>query len=111
MSYPDFINALPKLDIPFPESQVETRALRNDDALLIFFNFHEDTTLPPHSHGAQWGTLIAGEVTLTMNGETRTYRPGESWNIPAGVEHAVEIRAGSLVIDTFEEPDRYPLKR
>jgi quercetin dioxygenase-like cupin family protein len=35
-------------------------------------------TLPPHSHGDQWGTVLAGQLALTREGETRVYRPGES---------------------------------
>ena len=111
MHLPDFIMALPKLDLPFPDDRVESRAMRTDDALLVFLIFHEDTEIPPHSHGAQWGTILQGELVLTMNGEARTYRPGESWIIPAGVEHAARLRAGSITIDAFEEPDRYPLGR
>ncbi len=110
MKLPAFLMALPKLDIPFPESQVESRALRTDDALLVFFIFHEDTELPPHSHGAQWGTLLEGRVEIAMDGEPRVFRPGEAWDIPAGTVHAVKVAAGTIAIDAFEEPDRYPLK-
>lgn len=110
MKLPDFLMALPRLDVPFPEDVVESRAMRTDDALLIFFIFHKALDLPPHSHGAQWGTVLQGEVALTIDGETRVYRPGESYDIPAGTVHAVHVPAGSLVIDAFAEPDRYPLK-
>ena len=49
-------------------------------------------------------------VSLTIDGIRTTYRPGETWDLAAGVVHAVEIKAGSRAIDVFEEPDRYKLR-
>ena len=110
MSFPDFIKAFPALDLPFPSDVVETHAIRSDAGLVVFFRFLQDFDLPPHSHKGQWGTLIQGEIELTIGGETRVYHPGEAWDIPSGVEHGARIKAGSCAIDVFEEPDRYPLK-
>jgi quercetin dioxygenase-like cupin family protein len=110
MPLPSFLGTLPSLDLPFGDDIVSTNVVRSDSALVVFFRFHQDVTLPPHSHKGQWGTVIEGSVTLTMNGETRTYRPGESYDIPSGTEHGVFVPAGSVVVDMFEEPDRYPLR-
>lgn len=111
MKLPEFIMNLPRLEVPFPTDVVECRAMRTDEALLVFFIFHKDMDLPMHSHGAQWGTVLEGSVELTIGGETRTYRPGESYTIGRGVEHGGRIPAGTIVIDVFEEPDRYPVRR
>jgi quercetin dioxygenase-like cupin family protein len=108
--YPSFIADFPALDVPFPEDVVQTNVIRSDAGLVAFFTFHKDMTLPPHSHDAQWGTVIEGEIVFTIGGETKTYRPGDSYSIPAGVEHGAEIKAGSRVIDVFEEADRYPIR-
>lgn len=110
MDLPDFIRAMPGLDIPFPAETVTSHAVASEAGLVVFFEFHKGMDLPPHAHGAQWGTVLAGEIELTIGGETRTYRPGESYSIPAGVTHGARIPAGTRVIDVFEEPDRYPLK-
>jgi quercetin dioxygenase-like cupin family protein len=110
MPFPAFISALPGIAVPFPTDVVQTAAVRSDGALVVFFTFVKDMTLPMHSHGAQWGTLVEGEIIFTIGGETRTYGPGDSYSIPAGVEHGAIIRAGTRVIDVFEEADRYPLK-
>lgn len=110
MDLPDFIRAFPALDLPLPDSTLSTNAIRSEQGLGVFFTTHEDVTLPPHSHGAQWGTVLRGSVTLTMDGTSRTYGPGESYSIPAGTEHAAHVPAGSIVFDIFEEPDRYALK-
>ncbi len=59
----------------------------------------------------KWGTVVAGEIELTIGGETRSYGPGDSYSIPSGVEHGAVIMAGTIAIDAFEEPDRYPIRR
>src|SRR5512147_1891600 len=110
MPYPDFIDALPSIDVPFPDDVVRTSVVRSDDGLVVFFTFLKDMKLPMHAHGAQWGTVIEGEIEFTIGGETRTYRPGDSYTIPAGVQHGAMIKAGTRVIDVFEEADRYPIK-
>ncbi len=109
MPLPDFIMKFPALDVPFPEDVVKTRAIRSDAGLVVFFTFLQDMVLPPHSHKAQWGTLVAGEIEFTIGGKTRNIRPGDSYDIPEGVEHGAVIKAGTIAIDVFEEPDRYPI--
>jgi quercetin dioxygenase-like cupin family protein len=111
MEFPAFIRAFPGLDVPFSPEQVQIHALRSDDGLVVFFDFLQDVTLPAHAHKGQWGTVIAGQIELTIDGVTQGYRPGESYDIPAGTVHAVRIKAGTKAIDVFEEPDRYPLRR
>jgi len=110
MPFPDFITKFPGLDLPFPEDVVQTNAIVSEAGLVVFFTFHKDMDLPPHAHKAQWGSVIAGEIELTIGGETKTYRPGDSYFIPGGVTHSARITAGTRVIDVFEETDRYPLK-
>ena len=111
MTLPDFIMNFPAIDVPFPEDVVKTRAIRSDAGLVVFFTFVKDMELPPHSHKAQWGTVIAGEIEFTIDGKTKIYGPGDSYSIPEGVVHGANIKAGSVVVDVFEEPDRYPIKR
>lgn len=110
MPYPDFIADFPGIAVPFPEEVVETSAVKSQDGLVAFFTFLQDTVLPPHAHGAQWGTVIEGEIEFTIGGETKVYRPGDSYTIPAGVEHGAMIKAGTCVFDVFEEADRYDLE-
>ncbi|MCV6593644.1 MAG: cupin domain-containing protein [Silicimonas sp.] len=110
MTYPDFIQSFPGLDVPFPEDVVQTAVIRSEAGLVAFFTFLKDMELPPHAHGAQWGTVVEGELDFTIGGERRIYRAGDSYDIPAGVEHGALIKAGTRVIDVFEEADRYPVK-
>nr|WP_319949472.1 cupin domain-containing protein [uncultured Shimia sp.] len=111
MNFPDFIMGFPAIDVPFSEEVVQTRAIQSEDGLVVFFTFLQGMELPMHSHGAQWGTVVHGQIELTIGDHTQTYGPGDSYSIPAGVEHGAIIQAGTKVIDVFEEADRYPLKR
>lgn len=110
MPYPDLINAFPSIDVPFSKDVVHTAVVRSDAGLVAFFSFLKDMELPVHSHGAQWGTVVEGEIKFTIGGETKLYRPGDSYFIPAGVEHEAQIKSGTRVIDVFEEADRYKIK-
>lgn len=109
MDFPDFIMAFPTMDVPFPDDVVQARAIRSDAGLVAFFTFLQDVELPMHAHKAQWGTIVEGEIELTIGGKTRVYRPGDSYSIPAGAEHGGLIKAGTRVIDVFQEADRYPI--
>lgn len=110
MQIPDFIKAFPSLDLPFSEDTVTSSAIASDRGLVEIFEFHQDFCLPPHAHKDQWGTVLDGALVLTVSGKTATYRPGDSYFIPADAEHGASVTAGTKVIDFFAEPDRYPLK-
>lgn len=110
MPLPAFIRAFPALDLPFPDDAVRTNAIRSDAGLVVFFTFLKDSDLPPHSHRGQYGTVLEGSIELTVGGVTRRVRPGEPYEIPAGAVHSARIPAGTVVMDVFEEPDRYPLR-
>ena len=110
MELPEIITRLPEADLPYPPDSVRTSVLPSARGQLVFFRFLKDMEVPAHSHGAQWGTVLEGQVEMTIGGETRMCGPGTSYYIPAGVEHSARLPAGSKVIDFFEEPDRYPLK-
>jgi quercetin dioxygenase-like cupin family protein len=110
MDIPDFIKAFPALEVPIPDSIVTTSAIRSDAGLMVMFEFHQDFAMPEHHHKAQWGTVLTGQVELTIEGQARTYLPGESYTIPSGVPHAVKVTAGTKAIDIFEESDRYGLR-
>ena len=47
---------------------------------------------PEHTHRTETAHIIlSGEMTLTMAGETRTYRSGERFDVPAGTVHAAKM--------------------
>jgi quercetin dioxygenase-like cupin family protein len=110
MDFPDIITRLPEAELPIPPSKVKTHVLPSDRGQIVFFHVLEDVEIPPHSHKAQWGTVLEGEVEVTIGGEARRYTPGTTYFIPSGVVHSAKARAGAKIMDFFEEPDRYPLR-
>src|SRR5438132_440978 len=98
--FPNIIRSLPEADHPFRD--IALWLLRGPTASLIFVEASADSVVPEHSHGAQWGVVVSGDLVLTIGGRTRTYHAGEEYFIPAGVPHAAKLRAGVRVIDTFD---------
>jgi mannose-6-phosphate isomerase-like protein (cupin superfamily) len=47
---------------------------------------------PDHTHHEETAHIVlSGEMTLTMGGQTRTYRQGERCDVPAGAVHSARI--------------------
>lgn len=103
--YPDMIQALPAIDVPF--EGVRGRLLQGADNQVVFFEIDPIGQVPIHTHGDQWGVVIEGEMDLTIGGQTRTYTAGDTYFIPAGVEHGATFRTLVRVIDVFADRDRY----
>ncbi len=108
-SFPDIFDKLPLADVPIPG--VTVRLLRGPTASAIFWQAAQETAVPEHRHGGQWGVVLAGEIRLTVGPETRTCRRGDEYYIPAGVPHSATLEKGTRVIDFFDDPDRYRAKR
>ncbi len=108
--YPEFIEALPDIDIAL--EGVRGKLMQAKDGQAVFFDIQPVGAIPPHKHGAQWGVVLEGEMELRIGAETRVYRRGDRYFIPAGTEHAATFRSHFMAIDVFAEPDRYrPKKR
>jgi quercetin dioxygenase-like cupin family protein len=106
--YPDLIRGLPEADIPF--KGVRGWLLQSDKTQLVFMDIEPIGDVPPHSHCAQWGLMVEGEMELTIGDETKTYRKGDWYYIPAGVTHGATFKRRVQVIDMFDAPDRYKAK-
>jgi quercetin dioxygenase-like cupin family protein len=104
-AYPDMIRALPEADIPL--AGVVGRLLQGEGRQVVFFEIEPIGAIPEHAHGAQWGVVLDGEMSLTIGGTTRRYRRGDSYFIPAGVPHAAVFHSRFRALDVFDEPARY----
>lgn len=106
--YPDMITRLPEADIPF--AGVRGWLSQGGDHQIVFLDIEPIGEVAPHSHGDQWGIVVEGEMDLTIDGETHTYRRGDSYFIPGGVVHAATFRTHFRAIDVFSDVARYQAK-
>lgn len=102
--FPEFIRALPEPDSPV---NMTAHILPSKYPLPMFYSIEQDTEIPEHSHGAQWGVVIQGTMTMTIGGKTTEYHKGDTYYVPPGVSHITRIKAGYVGIDVFADPDRY----
>jgi quercetin dioxygenase-like cupin family protein len=106
--YPQPITSLPEANIPF--QGVRGWLSQGPDHQVVFFEIEAIGEVSPHSHGAQWGTVLKGKMDLTVGGITKTFLKGDSYFIPSGVEHAAVFRQKTWLIDFFADRDRYKVK-
>jgi quercetin dioxygenase-like cupin family protein len=70
--------------------------------LLTEFKLEAGNTLPQHSHEQeQTGYLVSGRIELTLGDRIYDVGPGDSWCIPANVEHGATILEDSVAIEVF----------
>lgn len=103
--FPDLITGLPGADVAIPG--VTAHLLQGEGRQVLFMSFDRDARVPPHSHGAQWGMVLEGTIDLTVGGVERTYGKGDSYFIPAGIEHSAVVHAGYADVTVFADRDRY----
>ena len=107
--YAPIIHNLPEADIPV--AGIRGWLLQSEHGQLVFFDIEPWAKVPEHSHGAQWGTVISGEMSLTVSGQMTRYRPGDTYFIPAGAVHSAVFHTRCYIIDFFEDRARYKIKK
>ncbi|MDH3889580.1 MAG: cupin domain-containing protein [candidate division Zixibacteria bacterium] len=107
-AFSDLIRSAPELDVPI--DGVRGWVIGNDTHQVVFFDIQPGVEVPLHSHCAQWGMVVEGEMTLTIGDETHTYGPGAWYVIPEGTMHGAKVAKRMSVIDIFDAPDRYKTK-
>jgi len=104
-AYPECIKNLPKAKIPFPG--VQGWVAQGKESQTVFFEIEPIGAVLPHSHGAQYGIVIEGEMVLTIGEDIKTYTKGDSYFIPEGVVHHAKFNTFCRVMDYFAELRRY----
>ena len=106
--FPEAIRELPEADIPI---QGITAFLSQDkNHQIVFMHFSQDTEVPAHSHGPQWGIVLEGKIALTVEGREQTYTKGDRFYILEGESHSAKIHAGYASMEFFADKDRYKAK-
>ncbi len=80
---------------------IHIRTFWSSEMLISIVDLAANAVVPAHSHPhEQLGTVISGEFELSIGGETRWLKPGDTYIIPGDVEHAA--RTGDTPAQTFE---------
>ena len=106
--YADFIRQWPQADMPMP--QVTGYLLTGQSAQTMFLEAPAGLKVAPHSHAAQWGVVVEGEVEFTIGGETRVLKAGDSYDIPDQVVHAAHMLTDCRLLEVFADPKRWKAK-
>ena len=103
--FPKIISSLPKADIPL--KGLEAYLLQGDNQQIVFMSFEQEVNMPEHTHNAQAGVVLSGEIELTVNNKTTTYKKGDTYFIPANAPHSAKIKKGYADITLFDQKDRF----
>ncbi len=105
MNIPREIRKNPEIDVPV--DGIRGWKVGGPTGLVVFFEIRKGTVLPEHAHCFQWGIVIDGQIELTIGGEKRLYKKGDSYNIPEGVPHSATFPSDAVAMDYFADPGRY----
>jgi quercetin dioxygenase-like cupin family protein len=86
-----------------PVEGIEQKTLTyGERTLLTEFILKKGHTLPRHSHPQeQIGYLVQGKIILCIGDQFYETLPGDSWCIPANLEHGADIVEDSIAIEVF----------
>ncbi len=107
--FPDIVTRLPAADIAVPG--VTSFLAQAGDQQFVFMLFESNVEVPEHSHEAQWGAVLDGEMELTIEGCTSTLRRGDHYFVPKDAKHSARIRKGYKDLTLFNQRDRYHPKK
>ena len=86
-----------------PAEGIEMRIIHGERMTFAYFTFMPGTPLPEHRHPhEQIGTVVKGEMELTIAGETRAVSAGGAYHIPSNTVHSARCLKGPAeVIEVF----------
>ncbi|NOY36914.1 MAG: cupin domain-containing protein [Chlorobi bacterium] len=106
--FPEIITKHNSADIPV--DGVESYLIQAGQQQFIFMEFDRDVEVPEHSHNAQWGVVLDGEMELTIAGQPGILKKGDTYYIGKEVKHSARIKKGYKDLTLFDQADRYKTK-
>jgi quercetin dioxygenase-like cupin family protein len=107
--FPEIIADLPEADIPV--EGVQSHLFQGENQQFVFMSFENDVEVPEHSHEAQWGVVLDGEIELTVDGKKYNLRKGDTYFVPKDIAHSARIGKGYKDLSLFNQKDRYGVKQ
>ncbi|MCX6063101.1 MAG: cupin domain-containing protein [Caldiserica bacterium] len=106
--FPEMITNLPEADIPI--EGLHSYLFQGEKQQVVFMSFENDVEIPEHSHEAQWGVVLDGEIELIIDSKKFIFTNGDTYFIPKDVKHSARIRKGYKDLTLFNQKDRYKAK-
>jgi len=76
------------VNLPELEEQLREAGFRN----TLVWEDEPDRRYSDHAHPVETAHIILeGEMTVTMHGQSTTYRAGDRCDVPAGITHAARM--------------------
>ena len=76
-----------------------------DKLMITRMHYRTGMTVPRHAHqNEQAGYVLSGRYRQTIDGTAYELRLGDSYAIPGGVEHEMEILENGEIIDVLTPP-------
>lgn len=78
---------------------------RGPTSMMTIMRYRVGNIIPSHSHpNEQAGYLLSGRVRIKAGNEIKELESGDSYVIPANVEHSLEIIEDSEELQVFSPP-------
>ena len=72
---------------------------KTEHGMVYFVHAEKEIKFPTHQHAKQWSVVIEGECMLEIDGISKTYKKGDTYEIPANTPHTITMYAGCAEID------------
>ena len=79
------------------------RAVNGERLTVALVDLEPNLLVPEHQHeNEQVGFVLKGSVTMTVDGDVRELRVGDTYAIPSNVRHSAQTALdGATVVDVF----------
>ena len=101
--FPEIVRKVPLRD--YGLDGLEVHVDHTSTGTVYFVRAEKTVEFPVHAHAEQWTVVLTGECRFTMNGETRIFKAGDTYTIPAGVPHRITLCAGYSEVDYVDDPN------
>ena len=83
--------------------KIEMKTLvHGEKTLTVEFRVKKGALIPNHSHPhEQTGYLVSGKMEMTIDGETFSVKPGDSWCIAGDIEHSAVFLEDAVAVEIF----------
>ncbi|MBM3505872.1 MAG: cupin domain-containing protein [Alphaproteobacteria bacterium] len=100
MDFPERMRELPRFG-----PSLDVFSMMASGARALFGSYRAGVTLAPHAHDTDnYGTILEGELVLTVDGAERTYRAGDWYHLPPNTSHASRFPKATRQIDFWFDP-------